>query len=115
MNTESAVHRCKEVREKKMDAVHAAAEHKIEPIARATASCSTARQIMFDEIKKRPTTLNSVQTSMERVLRLFAGKVFRLLLCIQCNDYPSCNLRNRRHTNTFYVNLYFWYPGAKKK
>lgn len=37
---------------------------------------SNALQIVFDEIKKRPTTLNSVQSSMERVLRLFAGKAF---------------------------------------
>ena len=37
---------------------------------------SNALQIVFDEIKKRPTTLNPVQSSMERVLRLFAGKAF---------------------------------------
>ena len=100
MNTESAVHRCKEVKEKKMDAVHAAAEHKIESIARAAASCSRARQIMF-EIQKSPTTLNSVHSSMDRLLRLFAGKDRRLLLCIQCNDCPPSNLRNKQHTNIF--------------
>ena len=42
--------RRKGVKRKKFDAVHAAAEHKMESIARA-ASCSSARQIMFFEIK----------------------------------------------------------------
>ena len=59
--TQRAVHRCKEG--KKMDAVHAAAEHKIEPIARAAASCSSAWQIMF-QIKKSPTPLNGVTVTV---------------------------------------------------
>ena len=71
---------------KKADAVHAAAEHKIESIARA-ASCSTARQIMF-EIKKLPTTPNSVQIlyGATDCYGCFRRKAFRLLLCIKCND-----------------------------
>ena len=85
MNTESGAEMQKV---KKMDAVDAAVEHKIESIARA-ATCSRARQIMF-EIKKSP-----VRSSLQRLLRLFAGKDFRLLLCFHCNDCPPPNLRNK--------------------